>query len=197
MIHSEGFGKWKRGIKAGCLALLLLVSLLICSCGGTQDSSQTSSTSENQIHGTITDAGTISALCPDGWTSVGVPDLEAEEADTLRTDALRFVKGGSQNLLNDAFIELCRYSSEKEMPEMEPSKWYDNVSDTGDLVTGSHTWNGFTALSMGKPFVWLKTQAPSAVYVAMLYTGEGNPNAASLFDADVQAVLSSVKEGGK
>ena len=178
-------------------AFVLAAALVLAACGSQEGQTETTSGSENQIHGKVVDAGEISALCPDGWTSVGLPDLEAEDGREMRKDGLRFVKGTGSDTDNSAFIELIIYRSENEIPETDPSKWYDNVNNTGNIVTGDYTWNGFSALSLGEPMVYLKTAANDCAFTATLYTQEGNPLAASVQDSDVQAILSSVKASSK
>ena len=184
-------------IRMLCAAVLLVLSLAAAGCGGTEEPTESVSSSENQIHGTVEDAGQINALCPDGWISVGVPDLETTESGVMRTNALRFVKGSADDLENSAFIDLCYYSSTNEISELEPEKWYDNVTGTGNIVTGDYTWNGYTALSLGAPFVYLETETPNAAFTASIYTQDGKLFSASINDADVQAILSSVKVSAK
>ena len=178
---------------------VLLAALFLTACGGSEPATETVSSTENQIHGMIIDAGEVSALCPDGWNSVGVPDLTAENPETMETDALRFVKGGStqDDVLTNAFVEMHFYKSEKDVPETEPQKLYDNVTDTGEINTGKHSWSGYSGSSLGKPFVFLQTSGDSGVFTAVLYTQEGSANAAAINDADVQAILNSIEISGK
>ena len=186
-------------IKKFAFLPVLFAALLLAACTGGEQETETLSTVENQIHGIIVDAGEVNALCPDGWNSVGMPDLSAADPDAMLTDALRFVKGGSaqEDLLKDAFIEIRYYKSEDSVPEIEPQKWYDNIADTGEISTGNYTWSGYSGLSMGVPFVYLQTKTDSAVFTATLYSQEGTAYPASVNDADVQAILYSIGISGK
>ena len=192
MIQKKQIGMRMKGL----LAAAVILSLSAFSACGQETPTQTTSASENQIKGTITDAGKISALCPDGWQSVGLPDLSAESPDTPAADGLRFVKGGT-DLNHNAFVELRYYSSEKEIPETDASKWYDNVTGTGNVNTGSFTWSGYSGQSMGVPFVYLETVTENAAFTAYLYTQENGAHTASLYDADVQAILASVQKSSE
>lgn len=184
--------------KKGVILPLLLAAVLLAACGGSEPETQTLSSVENQIHGIIMDAGEVKALCPDGWNSVGSPDLSSESPDTMETNALRFVKGGStqDDLLKNAFVEIRYYKSEQNIPDVEPHKWYDNVADIGEINTGKHIWSGYSGLSLGVPFAYLETKTETAAFTAVLYSPEDAVNTASISDADVQAILNSIEISG-
>lgn len=177
--------KWWIAVLAGAM-------LALTACGGETQSE--SSVVQETVEGTTENAGEIQALCPSGWTSLGNQDLTAAEADTLRTDSLRFVKGGSvqDDVLTNATIEITVYASKDEIPETDASALYDSVAETGEITTGTHVWSGYSASSMGKPFVYLECESQDAAFSAYLWTQEGSENAAALTDTDVQAILASV-----
>ncbi len=178
------------------ISALVALAVFTAACGGAADEGSTSSQAE-QIQGETIDTGTIIALCPDGWLNADVYDLEASDAETTRVDTLRFIKNGStaEDFLTNAYIEIRYYSSESSIEDFDADNVFDNVQKLDNITTGSIVWSGYSASSMGRSLVYLKTEQKNAAFTACLYMSDGTDNTAALSDADVQGILASVKKG--
>lgn len=188
--------KHKKIRKNIIISALAALAVFTAACGGAADEGNTSSQAE-QIQGETIDTGTIIALCPDGWLNADVYDLEASDAETTRVDTLRFIKNGStaEDFLTNAYIEIRYYSSESSIEDFDADNVFDNVQKLDNITTGSTVWSGYSASSMGRSLVYLKTEQKNAAFTACLYMGDGTDNTAALSDADVQGILASVKKG--
>ena len=187
-------------IKFAAAPLILAVSLMISGCAGNQnETNENPPVQEMEVTGEMTDAGQITALCPDGWSSIGYPDLDAVDSNTFLGSGLRFVKGGSskKDILTNPYIDIRYYNSEDDVPDIDENQWYNDVAPTGEMVFGSNTWEGYTATSMGKSFVYLETKGDGPKFTAYLYTQDGTENAVSTNSLDVQAILGSVAVSGQ
>lgn len=185
----------KKGRKLTICALAAF-AVLVSACGGSDNESSTSSQTV-QIQGETIDTGTIAALCPDGWLNADVYDLEASDAETIREDSVRFIKNGSkdEDFLTNAYIEIRYYSSKDYIEDFDAGEVFDNAEKLDDITTGSITWSGYSASSMGRSLVYLKTEQENGAFTACLYMGDGTDNTAGISDADVQGILASVKKG--
>lgn len=188
--------KHKKIGKNIIISALAALAVFTAACGGAADEGNTSLQAE-QIQGETIDTGTIIALCPDGWLNADVYDLEASDAETTRVDTLRFIKNGStaEDFLTNAYIEIRYYSSESSIEDFDADNVFDNVQKLDNITTGSMVWSGYSASSMGRSLVYLKTEQKNAAFTACLYMGDGTDNTAALSDADVQGILASVKKG--
>ncbi len=178
------------------ICALAAFTIFASACGGSSGESSTSSQAV-QIQGETIDTGTISALCPDGWLNADIYDLEASDAETIREDSVRFIKNGSseEDFLTNAYIEIRYYSSKDSIEDFDANEVFDNAEKMDNITTGSITWSGYSASSMGRSLVYLKTEEDNAAFTACLYMGDGTDNTAALSDADVQGILASVKKG--
>ncbi len=178
------------------ICALTAFTVFASACGSSSGESSTSSQAV-QIQGETIDTGTISALCPDGWLNADVYDLEASDAETIREDSVRFIKNGSseEDFLTNAYIEIRYYSSKDSIEDFDENEVFDNAEKLDNITTGSITWSGYSASSMGRSLVYLKTEEDNAAFTACLYMGDGTDNTAALSDADVQGILASVKKG--
>lgn len=179
--------------KKAFFLLILTAALSFAACGKNQEAASSVS-SASTIEGKEIDAGEVAALCPTGWKSVGVEDLEASDSESIRSDALRFVKDGSssEDIYNNAYIEITYYKDSSSFKSVDAQEWYENVNELEKKNYGTLTWEGYSAVSMGKSFVYLETQKDKAYITATLWTQEGNEVSASLDDADAQAILASI-----
>ena len=170
--------------------------------GGCRDISQSSEINETSVDkSTVTikgkeiEAGNVSAICPDGWKSVGVPDYSASDADTLSTDKLRFINGGSsaEDATSYPTIEISCYNADYE--EEDPENVYGSVTEIESFSTGNYTWEGYTGTSLGVSFTHLSTTDGSHKYIVMLYelSNIGNGEDAAVSDSDVQGILASIE----
>ncbi len=186
----------KKTEKNIIICVIAALAVFTAACGGSADESSTSSQSV-QIQGETIDTGTIIALCPDGWLNADVYDLEASDAETIREDSVRFIKNGSTNddFLTNAYIEIRYYSSESAIEDFDANTVFDSAEKLDNITTGSIVWSGYSAVSMGRSLVYLKTEQKNVAYTACLYMGDGADNTAALSDADVQGILASVKKG--
>ena len=185
----------RNGFKYTITAAILAAAFAFSGCQGAQTQSQESSdTVTDSVMGQTVDAGEVSALCPYGWTSIGYPDTEAEDSETLLTTGLRFVKDGTvqKDILTNVYIDIRYYQSQEEIPVIDADKWYDNVADIGTMTLGTNTWEGYSASSMGKNFVYLQTKGDGPYFTVYLYTQDSTDSAVSVNSSEVQAILKSV-----
>ncbi len=184
----------RKSTLALCAALCL--SMALASGCGQSDTAGASAEDSSAANANVeaADAGTVSAICPDGWTSVGVSDASSDDADATTQNELRFVKGGSseEDILTNAYIDIIYYGTGSEIMQIEPSEWYDEVVDIEAFTTGSYTWEGYSAQSFGVPFVYVSCETDGNTLEVYLYTREGTENAAAITDADVLSILESI-----
>jgi hypothetical protein len=146
------------------------------------------------VTGDAVETGEVSALCPDGWTNVGADDIDAAEPGKAATNEFRFVKGGADQeaLLTNAYINIVFHGPSSDFMQTDPNEWYDGVTDLEDFTTGEYTWSGYSAQSLGVPFVYVSAESDGCTIEAWLYTREGSENSASITDPDVLAILQSI-----
>ena len=188
-----------KKIKTAVFAVMTACTVMLASaCSNGQTAGQSASSSETAaIEGKTVEAGRITALCPNGWYSAKVYDINSREADTVRDDTVRFIKNGAKDkdFLNNAYIEIRYYASENDLPKTEPKKLYDNVENIDKMTIGESEWSGYSASSLGKNFIYLESKQDKAAFTAYLYLRDDTGNTASLGDADVQGILAGVKKG--
>ena len=150
-------------------------------------------TDDGKINGETYDAGNVSALVPNGWKAFPVPDVFAEEPNTINPSALRICKGGETELdiFSKPYVQINYYGEDTTL--VTPSKgFYNNAVDITPITYGELIWNGFTADSMGYPVAILWAENGDIQYQLSFCLGSSGATI-SLDDADVQAIIESVK----
>lgn len=153
---------------------------------GASDESSVSSSAESASEETSASLSSVAS-------SSSAETSSSEEA-SQSSNELTFIKGGSteDDLLTNAYINIACYGSDQTIMQIEPTEWYDNVSNLEDFTTGSYTWSGYSAQSLGVPFVYVTTKSGAYTLEVYLYTQEGTENAAAITDTDVLAILQSI-----
>ncbi len=178
-------------------SLILIGACVVASsfAGCSKDEEIVNATTEiGDIKGESVDAGVVSALCPDGWMSVSVLDADASQPDTYADNQLCFIKGGSSknDYQTNAYIDIVYYDADQEIMQIEPKEWYDDVETLSSFTTGSYTWSGYSAKSLGVPFVYVYAKDDTYTIEAWLYPRSDSENSASITDTDVLAILQSI-----
>ena len=183
-----------RLFKAVSAGLVLLSAAALAGCAGKGEVVHIAVSEIGDITGDAVETEEVSALCPAGWTNIDVQDMDAAEPGTLATNEFRFVKNGTteDDLLTNPYINIVFHTAGSEIMQTDPNEWYDNVAELENFTTGEYTWSGYSAQSLGVPFIYVSTQAESCTIEVWLYTCQGSENAASITDSDVLAVLQSI-----
>lgn len=145
------------------------------------------------VKGKMVDPGNISVLCPDGWKSFSIPDYISSVENAKNPNGLELRKGtegeGYQYLMPG--LELQYY--EHGLGGDEPTNNYEGKSESwGPIELGGRTWQGFIGLDAGKAFIWAKGASEYSL-VTMRFELEAEGVEISLDDADVQAIIASLK----
>ncbi len=177
-----------KKITAAVLAGMIVLSLAGCS------KSTSDYTSKAVISGKVIDAGKISAVCPNGWLSVGVSDYNSADSESISSSKLCFIKDGvsAESRLTNAFIEI-KLSGSDDSEKYDKNALYDDIADIPSFSSGRYEWQGYTGTSLGVPFAYLTATDGSSTYVAMLYMNTGGEVTASLYDNDVIGILDSIE----
>jgi hypothetical protein len=174
------------------MAMVLCVSML-AACGGSEDAAGETA-QEKEIEGEVFDAGNVSALVPKGWAAFPVADMWSDEEDAMDPDQVQICKGAESewDLFSKPYIAIVYYGADTDL--MAPdSSWYDEAKDIDDIKLSNLTWKGFTAVSFDMPMaiLWADDGAGNE-YQATIYL-ETSDAEISLEDADVLAILESIK----
>lgn len=178
------------------LAMILAMSMCaatIAGCGGSKDKEPAS---VDEVKGEVFDAGSVSALVPEGWVAYPVADMWAEEADTMDPTRIQICKDAESemDMFTKPYVDITYYDEDSIM--MEPSSdWYEDVEDLEPMTLGGKTWNGFKATGLvgDYKFALLWTgEADGDQYQVTVWldASEGSVN---IDDADVQAILDSIQ----
>jgi len=184
------------------LALCMIVAFAACGGGGDNASNNAQETTNNsdggnggaaEVTGEVFDAGEVKALVPAGWKAFPVEDFWSDEEGVMDPTVIRIIKGGESDmdLFTHPYIQINYYGPDTTLwePDME---FYDNGVELEPLTTGSHTWQGFTAESIGTPIAMLWTEEGDIQYQVSV-TLEGSAGKITLEDADVLAILESIE----
>ena len=184
----------KKLLKGVVILFSISAALGVAGCSSEKVQIDSEEIDIGNVAGESVETEEISAVCPEGWTSIAVQDATAEEPDTEATNELRFVKGGSDQeaLLTNPYINIVYYGPDQEIMQVDPNEWYDNVENLQSFTTGEYEWNGYSGTSLGVPFVYLYSETDSYTLKVWLYTREGSELSASITDADVLAILKSI-----
>ena len=186
-------------------SIALLLAAIICmamlaACGGSGNSSSADNSGSGSDNGAAEvktsafDAGNVSCDVPDGWTAFAVDDLFSDEEGAKDPDAINVAKGADTelDLFTKPYLHITYYGPDSIM--MEPSKdFYEDVVDMDDMTIGSYTWHAFSCTSIGYKYVmlWTGEDDGDQFQVSLLY--ESTDGAVKLEDADVQAIIASIK----
>lgn len=176
------------------LMLVFVMSLtLFVGCGEDSKKENDNNGDNGKINGETYDAGNVSAFVPEGWKAFPVPDVFADEPNTMDPNALRICKGGKTDadIFTKPYVQINYYGEDTTLAI--PSKdFYDNAVDLAPVTYGDLTWNGFTADSMGTPIAILWAENGDIQYQLSFFLGTSEETI-SLEDADVKAIIESVK----
>ena len=192
--------KMKEEIILKKIIALLLAALmcmgLLAACGGNNGNggSDNGSDSGSAVTGETFDAGNVSCIVPDGWKAFPQNDLFSDEEGATDPDVINVCKGASTELdmFSKPYIRINYYAPSTYMTE--PSKdFYDDVADLDDMTIGDYTWHGFSCTSIGYKYymLWTGAEDEAQYQVSVLYENGGST--ISLDDADVQAIIASIK----
>lgn len=176
------------------IAIILAVMMcaaLLAGCGSGNGGSK-------EVKGETYDAGEMNALVPTGWKAFPVEDVFADEAGKTVPDKLNICKGGKENLdlLDHPYVGIAYFGPDTELMKLS-TDYYNNVVELEPLKIGDATWNGFSADNDGTKFTVVWTGEPDGdQFQATIWTDTEN-GTISVNDADVQAILASVKASAK
>jgi len=183
------------------ITVALLCATMLCGCSEkkSNDNAKTDDATdattqkvEQTAEPTTFDAGDVSVDVPSGWKAFAVPEVFAEDG-SMDPTSVRVCKGGKTDvdIFTHPYIQINYYGAETEM--MTPMKeFYDDTADIEPIVAGAMTWNGFTGDSLGYKIAILWAEDGDDQYQATMYLETDN-GTITLDDADVQAILASVK----
>lgn len=181
------------------ILLALVMVLSFAACGEDTDATQPNGNGgetegSKEISGETFNAGNFTALIPEGWKAFPVSDIWSDDPDATDPDALQICKGGETDwdLFTKPYVKIDYYGPETDM--MTPSsEWYEDVVELEAFTAGALTWNGFTATSSDMPMATLWAEDGDHQYQVIVWMEPTEGNAIAYTDADVQAILASLK----
>lgn len=177
------------------LVAMIISTLLLSGCGKKDGASpETSGKETEDITGEEINAGDVIALCPEGWLSFGVPDLFSDDEDATVPNKLEFRKGAKDaEDYGTPGISITYYGENETFYELNKDD-YEDSEDLGPIDFGGRTWQGFTAVDGAYKYGWLWTgTADGDEEFLVNYLCEYGGVTISIDDADVQAIISSIK----
>lgn len=178
---------WK---KVWILGLILVLCLSVfAGCGKDTPTPQT----PEEVTGETYDAGNVSALVPTGWKAFPVSDMFDEYEGDNDPNAVQICKGGESDLdlFTKPYLHIIYSAPDEDF--WEPTKdFYENTADVQSMELGGYTWQGFTATSLDEPIAVLWTQK-DGYHIQVNVTLGSEDDTITLQDADVQAILASIK----
>lgn len=179
------------------LSLLMVLMMLFsfAACGG-DDASESGADGEAAVKSEVYDAGNVSAAVPEGWKAFAVKDFMGEDSNANDPDTFQIGKDAENDfdLFSKPYIKITYF--DKETTVMKVTKdFYENGADLKAIKAGALTWEGFTADSAGNKLAVLFAvdEATGAQFQADVWL-KTTAGEISLEDADVLAILGSVKE---
>lgn len=146
-----------------------------------------------EIKGETFDGGNISALVPEGWMGFHGTDYFDEYEEGYDPNLIQIAKGAESDwdLFTTPYVMISYFGSDN--PMMEPMKdLYEETADIEPVTIGDYTWKGFTGKSIGTPIAILWTGEEESDQIQVTICLE-NGDKISLEDADVQAIIASIK----
>ncbi len=173
------------------VALMMTMVLLVgCSGGGSGEAS-----TPDEVKGEVFETEKLSVLVPDGWMAFMGPDIFNEYDGESNPTVIQMGKGieESLGLLQKPAIYIY-FNADTPAGDPEVSKpFYENVEDVESFDAAGFTWIGFTGESIGYPSAVLSSQANETDSFNVTMTLENGGDSISIDDADVQAILDSIK----
>ncbi len=163
------------------LMLGLVVSAgLLVGCGNSGD------TKSKEVKGKVYDSGKISMLVPEGWNK-----YKADEGANIVT----VVKGAAESTVHP---KITVQFSENHIVDIEKIKsMYDDVVDAETLNLGENTWVGFTGNSFGYAMAsYVSIAGKNSLQITILFENMMGEKL-NFKDADVQAIIESIKTVAK
>lgn len=184
---------------------MVVCATIIIGCEGTDDPFpiENSENNSSEVTGQMYDTGQFRALVPDGWKAFPIPDVFADEPDTMKTSCFYIIKDGTsaQDVHSKPYVQLEYYGPD--IPMTEPDReQLRNVEDVAPMQLGDYTWIGFIGEdyfgSYGKGSIGriacLWTEEGNTQYLAVIRLEfDGKKQKVTLEDKDLQAILSSVE----
>ncbi|HZK43064.1 MAG TPA: hypothetical protein VFC73_02135 [Syntrophomonadaceae bacterium] len=168
------------------ILVVLMVSILALSgCG------------QKEIKGEIIDAGEVSALCPEGWVNVPVEDFvrTQQEGETV-FDPTRLQFDKISKSQENEFLTLGAwiyyYPKETNTEDLFVNSFSLKSEAWGPKEIGGRTWEGFVGLDLGERNATIWTEDDDAKFYVRVVLEVGKETI-SLEDADMQAILASIK----
>ena len=176
------------------LVFLLTVAALTA-CGGGGNNNNNSGGDSASVSGETFDTTIFSVLVPKGWMAFNASDFFKDYAD-LGYDpyGVSVYKGAKTewDQLTCPGMQINYYHPDKTL--WEPSSdYYEDVVDLGTVKIGSWTWKGFTGTSSGYPIAQLWTGDNDGDQFMISIWTEMDKGKISLDDADVKAIIESIK----
>lgn len=178
--------------------MAIAIAIMVCAalpvgCGSKAPSDGGDSRTPDDIRGTVYDAGSVSVLIPEGWKALAVKNGFSDEEDVY-PDRLNICKGGKEevDLLDYPSIKLTYFAPDTDMLTLSPSL-YDNVQELEPITIGERTWTGFSGTSLRKKLILLWTGESGADQFQVALWIEAEMGTISLEDADVQAIIASIR----
>lgn len=184
-----------KRIIAMLMAMVLCMSML-AACGGSEKdaASNDGEAAQEEVKGEVFDAGNVSALVPEGWAAFPVSDMWSDEEGAMDPNQMSICKDAESewDLFSKPYVSIIYYGADTDLYEPD-STWYDEAKDIEDIKLSNLTWKGFTAVSLDMPMaiLWADDGAGNE-YQATIYLKTSEAEI-SLDDADVLAILESVK----
>lgn len=175
------------------LGVLMVCTLALFGCGEKAGGNSKTPVSVADVTGETIDAGRVSALCPDGWESFGMPDLFSDDKDAMVTNILVFRKGAkSDEDYSNPGIKISYYGENETFYKLNKDD-YGESEDLEPIELGGRTWEGFTGLDSGQKYVWLWTGTSDSNEEFLInFLCEYDGVTISLDDVDVQAIIASI-----
>lgn len=175
------------------LALVFVGILGLAACGKS-DSDEKAGDTKKKIEGEVINAGTVSALCPEGWKSFGMKDLFSDDENAIVPNKLEFRKGSKseEDHYKKPGFTISYYDASETFYELDKDS-YTEVEEIEATEIGGKTWEGFSGVDGGYRYtnVWTGTSESDEFLITFMmdYGGEK----ISLDDAAVHAIIESIK----
>ena len=166
--------------------VLVLAAAMIAGCSG-----GASGGSADDVKGEMYDAGSISALVPEGCMAFPTSDLFDEYEGDNDPTSFSIYKGAESEW--DSFVkpgvQISYYAPDAGF--MSAKDWYDDVQDIEAFDLGNFSWTGYTGSSLEVPVTVLEGTSDAGTVQLIIMT-EMDDGKIALEDADVQAIIKSV-----
>lgn len=173
---------------------ILAAALLLCltACGkteGTESTPATGETNADPIQSVPFSTGEFTVQVPEGWFVAEVYNI-LEEPISSR---LRLAKGEGDEMEYGSFphLEITFFSPEFYLEHEDPEA-YEDVEMIDACTFGDKTFSGFSGKSNGQKMVHLWCNAETTQFTVTVWIN-GELDSVSIQDADVQAIIASLK----